>query len=50
MRQKLAVQDLPIELVHKKMPADILSRERNDENDASAADLVTWNTVCWERF
>ena len=42
MRQKLAVQDLPIELVHidgKKMPADFLSRERNDENDASADDL-----------
>ena len=42
MRQKLAVQDLPIELVHidgKKMPADFLSRERNDENDTSVDDL-----------
>ena len=39
---ELAVQDLPIELVHidnKKMPADFLSGERNDKNYASAADL-----------
>ena len=42
MRQRLAVQDLPFELVHiegTKMPADYLSRERTDENDASAHDL-----------
>ena len=41
-RQRLACQDLPIELVHldgKNMPADFLSRERTEENDASAEDI-----------
>ena len=41
-RQVLAVQDIPLVLVHiegKKNPSDFLSRERNVENDATAADL-----------
>ena len=41
-RQVLAVQDIPLVLVHiegKKNPSDFLSRERNFENDATAADL-----------
>ena len=45
-RQRLACQDLPIELVHldgKDMPADFLSRERTEENDASAHDIDDMN-------
>ena len=45
MRQKLAVQDLPIELVHidgKKMPADFLSRERTTKMTLRRMTFVTW--------
>ena len=41
-RQILAVQDIPMVLVHiegKNNPANFLSRERNVDNDASASDL-----------